>query len=191
MWGYSPQGLFSDLTVCAVRRAVSVSGVFFVTAGIILWTKFCRSDSDAFITRYVNLYDMFLDERRKAFDADYSSCKVANRLLRVHPESKVSSHLSRSECGSDVGSSASSVSTAFQKKSVSGPGSSAITVVKSSSGCVKSPVKGAGCSSMVGSKTHVSGSKADAHVLPKKSKKPVKKEVDPSGFHKLKKPAKK
>ena len=49
--GYSPQGLLSDQTVSAVRRAVSDSGVLFVTAGFNLWTKFCRSDSDAFITR--------------------------------------------------------------------------------------------------------------------------------------------
>ena len=137
----------------------------------------------------MTLYDTFLDERRKAFDAEYSSCNFVNRLPRVYTESRVSSHPSRSECGSDVGSSTSSVGTVFQKKSVSGLGSSAVTAVKSSSGSVKSPVKSACCSSKSGSEKPVSGSKLNAPVLPKKSQGRQKKVVDPPVVHKLKKPS--
>ena len=108
--GYSPQRLFSDQTVRAVRRAVADSGVFFVTAGFDLWKNFGKR----------TLYNTFLNERRKAFDAEYSACNVANRLPRVRSESEASSRLSRSECGSDVASSTSSVGTVIQKKGTGG-----------------------------------------------------------------------
>ena len=118
--GYSPRRLFSDQTVRAVRRAVADSGVFFVTAGYDLWKNFCKTDKDVFAARYVTLYNTILNERRKAFDAEYSACNVANRLPRVRSESKASGRLSRSECGSDVASSTSSVGTVIQKKGTAG-----------------------------------------------------------------------
>ena len=96
--GYSPQGLFSDQTVSAVQRAVSDAGIFFVTAGFDLWSSFYRADSDAFLTQQATLYNEFLDERRKAFDAEYSSCNAANSLPRVCAGSKTSSRRSHSEC---------------------------------------------------------------------------------------------
>ena len=96
------------------------SGVFFVTAGFDLWKNFCKTDKDAFAARYVTLYNTLLNERRKASDAEYSACNVANRLPRVRAESKASSRLSRSECGNDVASSTSSVGTVIQKKGTGG-----------------------------------------------------------------------
>ena len=122
----------------------------------------------------MTLYNAFLTERREAFDVEYRFCNVANRLPRVHTESRVSSHPSRSECGSDVGSSTSLVGTVVQKKSVSGLGSSAVTAVISSSGSGKSPVKSVGSSSKGGSKKPVPSSRLDATVLSKKSKKQSK-----------------
>ena len=114
------QRLFSDQTVRAVRRAVADSGVFFVTTGFDLWKNFCKTEKDAFAARYVTLYNTFLNERRKAFDAEYSACNVAYRLPRVRSESKASSRLSRSERGSDIASSTSSVGTVIQKKGTGG-----------------------------------------------------------------------
>ena len=77
---------------------------------------FCKTDNDAFAAPYVTRYNAFLAERRRAFDAEYSACNIANRLPRVRTESKAPSHLSRSECDSDVASSTSSVGTVVQKK---------------------------------------------------------------------------
>ena len=96
------------------------SGVFFVTAGFDLWKNFCKTDKDPFAARYVTLYNTFLNERRKASNAEYSACNVANRLPRVRSESKASSRLSRSQCGSDVASSTSSVGTVIRKKGTGG-----------------------------------------------------------------------
>ena len=45
---FSPQGLFSEQTVCANQQAVSNYGIFFVTKG------FCRTSNDAFIGQYVH-----------------------------------------------------------------------------------------------------------------------------------------
>ena len=90
-----------------------------MTSGFNLRKDFCKTDNDAFAVLYVTRYNAFLAGRRKAFDAAYSACNITNCLPRVRTESKASSHLSRSECGSDVASSTNSVGTVVQKKGTS------------------------------------------------------------------------
>ena len=158
-----------------------------MNAGFSLWNNICRTDSDAFSAKCVDLFTAFFVERRKAFDADNNACNAAHRLPRVRTESKTSNHLSRSECGSDVASSTSSVGPVVQKKSAGGLTYSAVTAHKTSCGSIKSSVKTAGCSCKGGGKKPPSGSKLDVTVSSKKSKKLSKKEVDPTVINKLKK----
>ena len=143
---------------------MSDAGVFFVTAGFDLWKIFCKTDHDAFASQYKSLYKAFLDERRKVFDAEYNACSVANRLPRVRTEGKPSRQPSRSECGSEVGSSTSSVGTVVQKK-------------------------GASFSSKGGTTKLLVDSKLVVDVASKK-KKSSKKEDDPTVVHNLKKSSK-
>ena len=127
---------------------MSTAGIFFVSGGFQLWRDFCRTSSDAFVEQSVTLYTAFVAERRKAFDADYSTCNVANRLERSHSGSKTHGQLPRSESGSDVASSSGSLVTVIQKKKVDAGRASSSTVKadKQIGSNGKSSAKGAACS---------------------------------------------
>ena len=164
--GYSPQSLFGDQTVRAVRRAVADTGVFFVTAGFNLWKNFCKTDIDALaapnVTLYYTMHFWLNAVKLLMLSIVPAILPIVCLAFALRLKHLVICHVQ--ECGSDVASSTSSVGTVVQKK-------------------------GTGCSSKSGTTKLLVGSKSDVVVASKK-KKSYKKEDEPTVVHKLKKSSK-
>ena len=100
--GYEQQLFFTDVTLDAVRCAITDAGVFFVTPGYYIWKSYCDPVVDSFITDYQKLYCLYLLGRRKSSDKYQMDSNKTNRLVRVIVGA----------CGSETSS---NVSTASKK----------------------------------------------------------------------------
>ena len=81
--GYAHKCFFTDPTLDAVEEAIADAGVFYVAPNFDLWAEFCGGIAEAFASRYRNLYDTFLLERRQSFESHYIDLNKSNRLARA------------------------------------------------------------------------------------------------------------